>query len=268
MKETGARLIIVDPVQSYLGATVDLHRCNETRPILDGLARLAEQYRCAIVLLRHLTKAEGGKAIHRGLGSIDLSAAARSELLVGSLPDAPETRALVHIKSNIGPLGTSLGFAIERDGHFKWTGPTKISAADLLAAPTGSKGSKVDEAAAWLDDLLTGGPREKKEVEALAEQQGFSMRTVRRAMEPANVESKKSSVTGAWIWRKRTPLQGGQLVILEGGQAGRLGKQGEDVQGGQGSHIGKLAALADDGHLRPAHDLTDNAAGDLFVEGD
>jgi hypothetical protein len=106
--KTKARLVIVDPIQSYLGAKVDMHRANETRPVLDGLAKLADKHNCSILLLRHITKQSGGRAVIRGLGSIDLTGAVRSELLAGSLPNDPTARALVHIKSNIGPLGVIL----------------------------------------------------------------------------------------------------------------------------------------------------------------
>jgi hypothetical protein len=120
--ETGARLIIVDPIQSYFGANVDLHRSNETRPVLDGLAKLAEKHHCAVLLLRHLSKQTGGKAIHRGLGSIDLTGAVRSEMLAGALPDDPEARAIVHIKNNVGRIGPAIGYSIDGEGHFTWTG--------------------------------------------------------------------------------------------------------------------------------------------------
>jgi hypothetical protein len=136
ISETHARLVIVDPIQSYLGAGVDLHRSNETRPVLDGLAKLAEKHGCAILLLRHLSKQSGGKAIHRGLGSIDFSGAVRSEMLAGSLPDDPEARALVHIKSNVGPYGRTRGYQIDNQGHFAWTGDSAITAEELLAAPS------------------------------------------------------------------------------------------------------------------------------------
>jgi len=100
---TKAGLLIVDPIQSYLGADVDAHRSNETRPILDGLARLASQYQCCILLVRHLSKSSGGRAIHRGLGSIDLTGAVRTELMVGNAPNDPEQRALVHIAEPLPP---------------------------------------------------------------------------------------------------------------------------------------------------------------------
>ena len=84
--KTHARLLIVDPIQSYLGAEVDAHRANETRPVLDGLARLAEEHGCCVLLLRHLTKAQVGRAIHRGLGSMDFTGAVRCEMLADVRP--------------------------------------------------------------------------------------------------------------------------------------------------------------------------------------
>ena len=77
-------LVIIDPLQAYLGAKTDMYRANEVRPILAALVLLAEQYNCAIVCVRHLSKAPYSRAIYRGLGSIDFTAAARSVLLVGS----------------------------------------------------------------------------------------------------------------------------------------------------------------------------------------
>jgi hypothetical protein len=53
---------------------------------LAALARLAEYYHRAIVCVRHPSKpGQGmGKAIHRGLGSIDFIGAARTGLFLNS----------------------------------------------------------------------------------------------------------------------------------------------------------------------------------------
>ncbi len=131
LAQTKAGLVIVDPIQSYLGADVDAHRSNETRPVLDGLAQLAEEHKCCILLVRHLSKAQTGRAIHRGLGSIDLTGAVRTELFAGSSPDGQ--RALVQVKSNLGQFGPALGYTIEGDGSFRWTGESELTAAALLA---------------------------------------------------------------------------------------------------------------------------------------
>ena len=166
LTDTRAGFVIVDPIQSYLGSSVDLHRSNETRPVLDGLAKLAEKHQCVILLVRHVSKQSGGKAIHRGLGSIDLTGAARSELLAGSLPDDSETRVLVHIKSNVGPFGAALGYSIDGEGRFSWTGDSDVTADQILAAPSKSQERECHERGARMaQELLAAGSREQRECE-------------------------------------------------------------------------------------------------------
>ena len=66
------KLLVLDPIQGFLGTDVDMHRANEIRPVMKRLANLAEKYSCAIILIGHLNKCiQGGKASYRGLGSID-----------------------------------------------------------------------------------------------------------------------------------------------------------------------------------------------------
>ena len=199
--QTRAQLLIVDPVQSFLGAGIDLHRSNETRPIMDGLGRLADETGCAILILRHLNKQSGGKAIHRGLGSIDLSGAVRSEMLVGALPDDPETRAMIHVKSNVGALGRAQGFRIDADGSFAWTGESKITAADMLTSPSNPGDHKLIAAVDWLRALLTPGPLLQRKVQEAAEQEGYSYRTLRRAKLSLKIESFREGVKTGWFWR-------------------------------------------------------------------
>jgi hypothetical protein len=198
--QTCARLVVVDPLQSYFGSQVDLHRSNETRPILDGLAKLADAHGCAILLLRHLSKQSGGKAIHRGLGSIDLTGAARSEMLAGCLPDDPNTRAFVHIKSNLGPIGNALSYSIDGEGRFMWIGESTITAADLLAAPAIPGDRKLAEASQWLVEQLRSGSRGQKEVRELANNAGISYATVRRAYSTLGVRARKVGMSGPWTW--------------------------------------------------------------------
>jgi len=198
---TKARLVVIDPIQSYLGASVDLHRSNETRPVMDGLSKLAEKYGCALLILRHLSKQTGGKAIFRGLGSIDITGAARSVLLAGSMPNDPETRAIVHTKSNVGRYGRTRGFSIDGTGQFSWTvGECSITANDLLAAPDGQSETKLDHAKEWLTALLQGGSKEQNAIIEAAKIEGINERTLRRAKESLRVKSRKASASGGWIW--------------------------------------------------------------------
>ena len=198
---TQARLVIVDPIQSYLGAEVDAHRSNETRPVMDGLARLAEEHGCCILLVRHLSKAPTGKAIHRGLGSIDLTGAVRTELLAGCSPDDQTERALVQVKSNLGALGPAMGYTIDGDGKFRWTGESQLTAFTILS-PESSEGETgaLAEAKDFLSSALAQEARPAKDVQAEARQAGVSERTLTRAKRELAVGSRKGSMTGAWEW--------------------------------------------------------------------
>ena len=72
--QTKARMVVLDPIQGFLGSEVDMHRANEIRPLMKRIAVLAEKYHCAIILIGHMNKNSNGKSSYRGLGSIDFRA--------------------------------------------------------------------------------------------------------------------------------------------------------------------------------------------------
>jgi RecA-family ATPase len=98
---TGAKLVVLDPIQAYLGASVDMYRANEVRPVMSRIAALAEEYKCAFVLIGHINKSVMMKAKHRGLGSVDFTAAARSAILCARVRDDPDVRVLAPLKSSL-----------------------------------------------------------------------------------------------------------------------------------------------------------------------
>ena len=130
-------LIVVDPLVAYIGAGVDIHRANETRAVLARLASIAEQKpRSAVLAVRHLNKSSGGKAIYRGLGSIDFTAAVRSVLLVGQDPEDEKNAAPSYTSSRTWrPTGESLGYRLSPQDGFTWTGPSSITADEPLGVP-------------------------------------------------------------------------------------------------------------------------------------
>ena len=110
--ENNARLVIIDPIQAYLGADVDMNRANEVRPIFMRLGQVAQRTGCAILLIGHLNKAAGMQSLQRGLGSIDIAAAVRSVMFIGKLKHDPTMRILTHEKSSLAPPGASLAFSL------------------------------------------------------------------------------------------------------------------------------------------------------------
>jgi hypothetical protein len=209
------RLVIIDPIQAYLGG-IDINRANETRPLLAALHQLAEQYQCAIACIRHPAKAhQGGKALHRGLGSVDFIGAARTGLFVEQHP-LHETKVLVaQSKSNIGPLGRTLIFSKE-GGQFEWCGRSRLSAEMLAGSGRGPDPAAFLEAVLWLERRLEDGlPVASTALREDAEEEGVSFPTLRRAKKALRVESHKPQEE--WYWQLpglRTIPQPTPLVSL------------------------------------------------------
>jgi AAA domain len=194
LERTNARLLIIDPLHSYLWA-IERHRANNVARAFDNLAQLAEKHRCCILLVRPLRKRV------QGIASIELSAAVRTEFLAAGSPDAPDFPALVHLKSNLGRLAPALGYTIDQTGVFTWTGPSKLTPQDVLTdRPVGAGLPMRKQAAEWLRQTLSNGRLSQGTVEAAAQRDGVSMITVRRAKCDLGILSAKDSVNSAWYW--------------------------------------------------------------------
>ena len=183
IRENNAKLVIIDPVQAFLGADVDMNRANEVRPIFRSLGDIAQATGCAIVLIGHLNKAVGTQSTYRGLGSIDITAAVRSLLFIGKLKDNPTTRVLIHEKSSLAPPGQSLAFSLGDEKGFEWIGAYDITADELLAGTdTAKTESKTAQAEMLILELLANGKKmPSAELEKAVNDRGISSRTMRTA---------------------------------------------------------------------------------------
>ena len=195
LDETGARLLIMDPIQAYLGGGTDMNRANEAREITKHLAIIAEKKNCAIVLIGHMNKAGGIKAAYRGMGSIDFIAVARSVLLVGRVPGIDNRRAVIQIKNNLAPMGHAKAFDLSEDG-FEWIGNYEISAEDVLGGYS-YKESKLDQAKQLFRELAKNKDRiSSLELIELAKTEGISKRTMDTAKKELGIKSIK--VNNTW----------------------------------------------------------------------
>lgn len=156
LDRTGARVLILDPVQAYWGANTDMNRAGAIRPIMNRLARMAQQKKCAIIMIGHMTKGNG-KGLYRGLGSIDIAAAARSVLLVARLKNQPEMRILAHVKSNLAPIGDSILFSVDGKSSISWLRKSKLTAEQVLEESYEESNSKLDRAVAIIKNCMKNG---------------------------------------------------------------------------------------------------------------
>ena len=198
------RLVVLDPIQSFFG-DADMHRANQTRPLLDALAALAEQYGCAIVCIRHPAKpGEGiGKALHRGLGSVDIIGTARTGLFIEQYP-GDETQALMcQTKNNLGLKGRTQIFS-KSEGLFTWVRVSRLTDEDLAGSGRGPNHRAFLEAVLWLEQRLEGGlVCNATDIEAEAELQDISSTLLKRAKKALGVVSAqiKGEAHAGWTWR-------------------------------------------------------------------
>lgn len=201
IRENHARLLIIDPIQAFLGADVDMNRANEVRPIFRSLGDMAQETGCAVVLIGHLNKAAGTQSTYRGLGSIDITAAVRSLLFIGKLKDDPTTRVLVHEKSSLAPPGQSLAFSLGDEKGFEWIGAYDITADELLSCVDTEKNeSKTAQAQTLVLELLADGKRlPSVELEKAVNDRGISSRTLRTAKKRIGDQLVTEKTGSGWV---------------------------------------------------------------------
>ena len=195
--ENNARLVIIDPIQAYLGADVDMNRANEVRPIFMRLGQVAQRTGCAILLIGHLNKAAGMQSLQRGLGSIDIAAAVRSVMFIGKLKHDPTMRILTHEKSSLAPPGVSLAFSLGDESGFRWVGEYDITADEMLSGIEPQRETKTQQAKDLICTLLAGGKQVLSEdIDKAALERGIPGRTVRDAKRELGDALKSKIVEG------------------------------------------------------------------------
>jgi hypothetical protein len=211
-----AKLFIIDPLQAYLGGA-DMHSANGIRPLMKSLGAVAERTGCAVVVIGHLNK-KGGKAQYRGLGSIDIYAAARSVLTVGRIDVDENMRAVVQGKSNLAAPGMPIAFGLDPSDGFCWLGEYEISLEELLSGKSsGQPESRLGQTMGFIRNELLAGEVSASDMLKRATENGIPKMTLDRAKQTLGVKSVKRQ--NQWFW---------SLDV------------GEDIQG---IHAGELNAL-------------------------
>lgn len=192
------KLVILDPLQAYLGSEVDMHRANEIRPVMRELSQLAEQFHCAIVLIGHMNKRMGDKSVYRGLGSIDITAAARSVLIVTRDPKCGENRVIFQVKNSLAPEGEPVAFSLTERG-FTWLGAYEASLTDCLEAERSRSDTVLARAKALILETL--GARKSmpaSEIYDIACSEGIAKSQLTRARQALKIPTWRED--GKWIW--------------------------------------------------------------------
>lgn len=198
IKQTGARLVILDPIQAFIPPDSDMLNATKMRSTMRKLAGVAEKYQCAIVLIGHMNKAGAGKNMYRGLGSIDIAAIARSILMVARDEANPQIRYVFPVKSSLAPEGSAIGFRIGTDSRIEWLGKMDIDQKQLTE-DSGIKLGKSALAQRYILELLGEGDMLGKDVYARIAELGIKSRTVETAKKELGIVTYRKG--NAWYWK-------------------------------------------------------------------
>lgn len=198
-----AKLLILDPMSSYIGEACSMNNANKTRAEFNHLISVAKETRCAIVIIAHMNKMKDTSPLYRTNGSIDIAGAARSILAVTRTPNKenPAERYLVQVKSNLAPTGNTIVFEVSENG-VNFNDEIELSAEDAFSAfapRMGRPNEKIESAVAFLKELLSDGKkRSATDCEARLEAAGFKKSTWKKAKRKAEIVSHKEGFV--WYW--------------------------------------------------------------------
>lgn len=193
---TGAKVLILDPIQAYLGGGIDMNRANEARDMTKKIGQIAERTGCAVILIGHMNKASGVKAAYRGIGSIDFFAVARSVLLVARVAEQENIRVVAQIKNNLAEEGKPIAFERLKD-KFCYMGTYDITVDELLGGYC--KSNKLQQAKQYIKGLYGENVLvSSKDMEQRAKDIGISKRTLDMAKQELQIKSKRAG--DSWCW--------------------------------------------------------------------
>lgn len=200
------RLIVIDPIGSFLGSRTDAHRDNEVRGVLAPVAKVAESSGAAVLIVAHRRKSVGGSADDTALGSRAFTGLARAVWHLSRDPDDVPRRLWLPGKNNLAAEPDGLAFRILGDpASVHWEPEAlSMSADDALSRErVGDDGerSAIDEAVAWLKQYLDECGRPAKKIKDDARKNGIADRTLDRAAAKLGVIKGPGGFREPWQWR-------------------------------------------------------------------
>ena len=195
---SGARLLILDPLSAFIGNDVNLNHAIDVRKAFRPLYEMAGKTKCAVLVISHTNKMKGISSLYRTNGSVDVAGSVRSILAVGKRKSAKTERILVHVKSNLEQIGPSLIY--ELTDHIEWKEQSDISADDLFmeCGNPSDRITKKDIAKEELLDLLMEKDQPQTYIKEYFSKMGIGFRTVQEAQKELGIKPYRNHNQSFW----------------------------------------------------------------------
>lgn len=210
-------LLVFDTLNTYIGRA-DAHKAAEVTQAMGVFKKLAKDFNCAVLVLRHLTKGTGS-AMYRGQGSIAFSGSARVVMSVGVDPNDTETRVMCVTKINFAKAPPGLAFRIDEKpkgkSAFVWGGFVNYSAQEVLDAASnaraeGKQGTHMQDAMEFLEATITGAAIEMSKLFRMAEKRSINVQMLERAATKMGVIRKTHKGVETWKIKPSEPGDDGE----------------------------------------------------------
>jgi hypothetical protein len=188
------RLVVFDPITAYCGSGNGV-AMSVVHSMLAPLIDMAAQFEVAILCTTHL-RGSSRKAVHRAVGNLSFTTAARA--VWGLVPDPRDKarRLMVPVKMNLAPDATGLAFRIDEQGKLAWeTEPVELSADEAMDAERSA--SKLNRVMDWLREVLAADSQSSEFIMARGKELGFSKSTIYRAAETLTVTIEQGGFSDA-----------------------------------------------------------------------
>ncbi len=196
IEKANAKLIILDPLQSFIKKGENMLVATDVRKMMKNLTKIANETNCAILLIGHLNKSEGKKDLYRGLGSIDLTAVARSVLYLKRSDLDSRIRIMYQIKNSLAAEGYPVAYKLDDKKGMIWLG--KYTNEELTTEKATK--DKLSVAKDFLLRILSNVEKiEVSELKELCTNYNISYRTLVRAKKELEIESIRAN--GKWYWK-------------------------------------------------------------------
>jgi len=227
VRESSASLVIIDPLDAFLGEDIDSHKNAEVRRAIMPLAQIAESTNATVLILGHLNKSSNSSVMYRFGGSIAFTAAPRACFAFAPSEDGTEGhRIFACVKTNVGKMPKSWKYEIV-DQHVEgiggvakihWLDQSEETAESVLSSNGNSKHTSLQDAKDFLRETLKDGPRLSTEIDKECIENGICKG---RTLKAARKEVAKSWKVGL-VWY--TALKGFDFSTWKEG----LREPGED----------------------------------------